>query len=131
MPHGYDRTQVKDQESGGLPPDMRFGGSPFYRKSRTIGHEQLAWLAEETVRLGRINSRNFSALQACADTEQLEAAKLLLDQGMDYNRFRDWAESSGYAIPEAVEEDLAAHWKELNDAPEHNDVSEMGKPTIG
>ena len=61
----------------------------------------------------------------------MKAAGLLLDQGMDYNRFRDWAESTGYTIPEAVEEDLASHWEKLNAAPEQDDAPEMGEPALG
>ncbi len=98
---------------------------------RAMGREHLSWLAIETVRLGRISPQNFSALQACIDTEQMKAAGLLLDQGMDYNRFRDWAESTGYTIPEAVEEDLASHWEKLYAVPEQDDAPETGEPALG
>lgn len=98
---------------------------------RAMGHEHLSWLAIETVRLGRISPQNFSALQACIDTEQMKAAGQLLDQGMDYNRFRDWAASIGYTIPEAAEEDLASHWEKLNAAPVQDDAPETGEPALG
>ena len=98
---------------------------------RAMNRNNMTRLAEQMIKEGRIAPQNFSALWTCADTGQLEAAKLLLDQGMDYSRFRDWAESIGYAIPEAVEEDLVSHWEKLNAAPEQDDAPETGEPAIG
>lgn len=98
---------------------------------RTIGQEHLSWLAVETIRLGRISPQNFSALQACIDTEQLEAARLLLDQGMDYNRFQDWMKDAGYSIPQEAADTLDAYWREMNADPKQDETSEMGEPALG
>ena len=98
---------------------------------RAMSRNNMTRLAEQMIKEGRIAPQNFSALWTCADTGQLEAARLLLDQGVDYNRFQDWMKDAGYSIPQETADVLDVYWREMNDAPEQDDAPETGEPAIG
>ena len=45
-----------------------------------------------------IANNNYSVLQACIRTDSPEQAKLLLDRGMDFGLYTEWAEKDSYAV---------------------------------
>jgi len=45
-----------------------------------------------------IDNNNYSALQACIRTDSPEQAKLLLDRGMDFDLYTQWAEKDRYTV---------------------------------
>lgn len=98
---------------------------------RAMSRSNMTRLAEQMIKEGRIAPQNFSALWTCADTGQLEAARLLLDRGMDYNRFQDWMKDAGYSVPQEAADALDAYGREMNADPKQDETPEMGEPTLG
>ena len=45
-----------------------------------------------------IACNNYSAMQACIITDSPEQAKLLLDRGMDFDLYNQWAKNDGYTV---------------------------------
>lgn len=91
------------------------------------------WLTERLLEKGmNIDSRNYSALHTCIKTEQLGAAKMLLDRGMDFEKYQAWAtECHGRGGPEEAIASLAEHWEHLKSAQEQGAVLEAGGMTLG
>lgn len=69
---------------------------------------------------------DYAALSVCVQHDAVDAAKLLLDRGMDFEQYRLWAEDHdrdrGH---ENTLEALAEHWAESLDPP-NQDGPAMG-----
>ena len=78
-----------------------------------------SWQAEEYLKAGmRIEPDDYNALLTCINNGALACAELILDQGMDFEQYRSWAEQNGCAgHPDAMER-LEAHWTEQHPAQE-------------
>ena len=67
---------------------------------------------------------NYAALHACLNNGAAGIGKLLLDRGIDLERYQIWAEkqrkNEGYM--EAMEE-LTAYWEKLQNAPQQDGPS--------
>jgi hypothetical protein len=46
----------------------------------------------------QVDNLNYSAMQACIKTDSAETAKLLLDGGMDFDLYTEWADENGIAL---------------------------------
>ena len=80
----------------------------------TAGNE--AWMAEILLRDGlKIESDNYGALNVCVRNGALDAAKMLLDRGMDFDRYLEW--TSMHEADAGSEETLDAlkqHWQNIH-----------------
>ena len=81
----------------------------------------------------QIEPHNYKALHACINTGNTEAAKILLDRGMDFGHYTEWAKANNQNRPienneafEAVHE----HWKQNMDSPDA-EQQQSGIPQIG
>lgn len=91
--------------------------------------------AYELLRQGaRVSPDNFEILHACIDHCCIELGKLLLDQGMDFERYREWSprDLSQRKSYRAIEE----HWNELQAQAQGleqkpTDAPGMGGMTLG
>ena len=45
-----------------------------------------------------INSNNYSAMQACIKTDNLDGAKLLINKSMDFDLYTEWIKNDNYAV---------------------------------
>lgn len=91
-----------------------------------------AWEVELLLKQGlKIQPSNLDALKACIQNEMPGAAKLLLDRGVDYEKFQTWAEDTGYAIPAEAAAELAGHWEQLRGAQEQGREAGMGGMSLG
>lgn len=79
----------------------------------------------------RIDDRNYSALHACVRTEQPEAGMLLLERGMDFEKYQEWAAKQGEFKNNDTTAALAAHWESLQNAQEQDDTQEAAGPALG
>ena len=74
---------------------------------------QDCWIAEELLKERMwVAANDYGALHACVQNDAVDAAKLLLDYGMDFERYQQWAEHRGGGH-EATAQALADHWREL------------------
>ena len=91
-------------------------------------------LADDLLRQGaRVSPDNFRALHACIDHDCTGLGKLLLDQGMDLDQYKEWAKRQNHGLRcndtlTALEE----HWNELQtQTQEQADTPQMGGITLG
>ena len=57
-----------------------------------------------------ISNDNYSAMHACIKTDNPEAAKLLIDRGMDFDSYSEWAEGQMSNIGEETFGFVQEYW---------------------
>lgn len=62
----------------------------------------------------RIDICNYSTLHACVQTGQLEAGKLLLERGMDFEKYQEWAAKQGSYESNETAVTLSEHWNKMD-----------------
>ena len=93
--------------------------------------ERNNWMAEELLEKRMwVDLNDYNALHACVQNDAVDTAKLLLDHGMDFEQYRQWAEHRGGGHEETVQ-NLADYWQELNAEPEQSEAQEMGGMNLG
>ena len=90
------------------------GGPNSARTLHTLTYEgRDSWMAESLLEKRMwVDLDDYNALHACVQNDAVDAAKLLLDYGMDFERYQQWAEHRGGGH-EATAQALADHWREL------------------
>ena len=91
----------------------------------TLTGQHQNWMAERLLEHGMpVAPNNYAALYVCLNNGAADIGKLLLDRGIDLERYQIWAEkqrkNEGYV--EAMEE-LTAYWEKLQNAPQQDDPS--------
>lgn len=93
------------------------------------------WIMVQLLKNGmQIDSQNYSALDACIRTNQLEAAEILLDRGMDFDKFQKWAKGQpDYNMQKSeTMESLKTYWQTQITRPEPEQNKQIaGSMTIG
>ena len=97
----------------------------------TLTAQHQDWMAEQLLEHGMpVAPDNYAALYACLNNGAVDIGKLLLDRGIDLERYQIWAEkqrkSEGYM--EAMEE-LAEYWAQMQTEPQQNGPS-MGDMSL-
>ena len=97
----------------------------------TLTAQHQDWMAERLLEHGMpVAPDNYAALHACLNNGAADIGKLLLDRGIDLERYQIWAEkqrkSEGYM--EAMEE-LAEYWAQMQTEPQQNGPS-MGDMSL-
>lgn len=90
------------------------------------------WSVKHLLDIGmRIDKQNYSALRACIRTGQMEAGKLLLDRGMDFDGYQAWADRQGFCENNDTTAALAKHWESLQNLQEQDNTPESDGPILG
>ncbi|MBQ9614721.1 MAG: hypothetical protein IJR38_00080, partial [Selenomonadaceae bacterium] len=91
-----------------------------------------AWIAERLLRDGmKVADNDFGALDACVRNGAVGCGKLLLDRGMDYEKYVEWsAEHSGVARKAETMDALKAYWQSIH-PQEQVDAPEQEAPQLG
>lgn len=96
------------------------------------GHD--SWIAEDMLKKRMwVDASDYNALHACVQNDAVEVCELLLDNGMDFEQYQQWAEARHYDGHEESLQALAEHWESLQ-APEtvqEAEVPEAGGMTLG
>lgn len=93
------------------------------------GSKRDMWSARNLLDYGlEVSPGNYSALHACVKFQQPEVGKMLLDRGMDFDKYQEWAEKHGSGGHEETRQALADYWQELKasqqmEAPEQGGMS--------
>ena len=93
------------------------------------------WMSEELLKKRMwVDLSDYSALHACVKNDAVEVCELLLDHGMDFEKYQKWAEHRSGGGHEETLQALADYWSEIKaemeqteDEPEQG----MGGPTFG
>ena len=91
----------------------------------TLTAQHQDWMAERLLEHGMpVSTDNYAALYACLDNGAADIGKLLLDRGINLDRYQIWAEkqrgSEGYM--EAMEE-LTSYWEKQQTGPQQDGPS--------
>ena len=94
------------------------GGSSSSRTLHMLTYEgRNSWIAEDMLEKRMwVELHDYSAFHACVQNDAVDVAKLLLDNGMDFEEYQQWAELRGGGHEETIQA-LADHWQDLK-APE-------------
>ena len=91
------------------------GGSSAARALHMLtynGHD--SWIAEELLEKRMwVDINDYNALYACIQNKAVDTAKLLLDGGMDFDRYLKWAQVRQYGAPEETYNALVEYWSEM------------------
>lgn len=83
----------------------------------------------------QVDNNNYSVMQACIKTDSVKSAKLLLERGMDFDRFAEWTESQGYAEKDGeVFSAVKEYWEneiKQQDASSGPEPAQKGGMTMG
>nr|WP_325215128.1 ankyrin repeat domain-containing protein [uncultured Oscillibacter sp.] len=96
------------------------------------GHNN--WIAEDMLKKRMwVDTNDHGALHACIQNDAVEVCKLLLDGGMDFDQYRQWAETHTCADHEDTLQALAEHWEELKTAQAQGEQApqQTGGMTLG
>ena len=84
------------------------------------------WMAESLLEKRMwVLPYDYSALHACIENDAVEVAKLLLDGGMNFDGYMEWAQARQCSGHEETVQALSDYWEEIN--PAH----ELGGPALG
>ena len=90
------------------------------------------WIAEELLKTRMwVAPDDYSALHACVQNDAVDVCKLLLDGGMDFDQYRQWAQTRPCAGHEETLQALADHWSEMQAEVEQETAQENGGITLG
>ena len=90
-----------------------------------------SWIAERYLEAGmQIDPDDYDALYTCVKNGALTCAKMILDQGMDFQQFQSWADRHGVSntFPDAMVQ-LAEHWVDHN--PQEQEDTQMQGMVMG
>jgi len=90
---------------------------------------QNSWIAESLLqRRMWVDTEDYAALCACVKNGAVDVARLLLDGGMDLDKFRQAYPNVGHEETMAA---LEQHWAQLQGKLEQTETQEMGGMTFG
>ena len=109
------------------------GGGSSARTLHMLTYEgRDSWIAEELLEKRMwVDANDYSALHACVQNDALEVCRLLLDGGMDFDQYRQWAQTRPCAGHEETLQALADHWFEMQAEMEQTPAQENGGMTLG
>ena len=90
------------------------------------------WIAEELLKTRMwVAPDDYSALHACVQNDAVDVCKLLLDGGMDFDQYRQWAQTRPCAGHEDTLQALSDHWAELQTAQEQGEQAPSSQEAGG
>ena len=109
------------------------GGGSSARTLHMLTYEgRDSWIAEELLEKRMwVDANDYSALHACVQNDAVEVCRLLLDGGMDFDQYRQWAQTRPCAGHEETLQALADHWSEMQAEVEQEPAQENGGMTLG
>ncbi len=95
------------------------------------GHD--SWIAEELLKKRMwVETDDYNALHACVQNDAVDVCKLLLEGGVDFDVYQQWAKNHPCGGHEETVQALADHWVELQAAQEEVAAAqEMGGMSLG
>lgn len=94
------------------------------------GHD--SWIAEELLEKRMwVDLDDYNALHACVQNDAVDVCKLLLDGGIDFDVYQQWAKNHPCTGHEETLQALTDHWSEMQAEPEQAPDQEIGGQTFG
>ena len=90
------------------------------------------WIAEELLKTRMwVAPDDYRALHACVQNDAVDVCKLLQDGGMDFDQYRQWAQTQPCAGHEDTLQALSDHWAELQAAQEQGEQAPSSQEAGG
>ena len=90
------------------------------------------WIAEELLEKRMwVNVDDYAALHACVKNDAAQVCKLLLDGGMNFDEYQQWAQAQHFSGHEETMQELANYWSEMQAEMEQAPTQETGGMTLG
>ena len=87
-----------------------------------------SWIAEHLLQKRMwVDTNDYSVFHACIENDAVEVCRLLLDGGMDFDVYQQWAKTHPCCGHEETLQALADYWLEIAQAP----TQETGGQTFG
>ena len=108
------------------------GGNSAARALHMLTYEQRhSYMARDLLQERMwVDLDDYNALHACVTNRALEVCKLLLDKGMDFERYQQWAECRGGGHAETLQA-LSDYWQEMKAEVEQTVSQQMGGQSFG
>ena len=91
-----------------------------------------SWIAEELLEKRMwVDLDDYNALHACVQNDAVDVCKLLLNGGIDFDVYQQWAKNYPCAGHEETLQALAAQCSEIQAEPEQVPAQEIGGQTFG
>lgn len=88
-----------------------------------------SWIAKDLLQKRMwVDTNDYAALHACVENDAVEVAKLLLDGGMDYERYRQQYPASG---SEETIQALVEHWQTIQEQNQELEQEDGPEPKVG
>ena len=108
------------------------GGSSSARTLHMLtydGHD--SWMAESLLEKRMwVDLHDYNALHACVQNDAVDVAKLLMDHGMDFEKYQEWAGQRSGGHEETLQA-LSEHWLELKAPEQQEEAPTQGGMTFG
>ena len=108
------------------------GGSSSMRTLHMLTYESReSWMAESLLQKRMwVDLNDYDAFHACVKNDAVDVCKLLLDHGMDFEKYQQWAEHRGCGHEETVQA-LSDYWSEMKAEMEQAPAQGMGGQSFG
>ncbi len=111
------------------------GGGSSARTLHMLTYENRnSWVAEELLEKRMwVEADDYNALHACVQNDAVDVCKLLLEGGVDFDVYQQWAKNHPCGGHEETVRALADHWVELQAAQEQGEQapSQTGGMSLG
>ena len=111
------------------------GGGSSARTLHMLTYENRnSWVAEELLEKRMwVEADDYNALHACVQNDAVDVCKLLLEGGVDFDVYQQWAKNHPCGGHEETVQALADHWVELQAAQEQGEQapSQTGGMSLG
>ncbi len=89
-----------------------------------------SWIAESLLEKRMwVDLDDYNAFHACVKNDAVDVCKLLLDHGMDFEEYQQWAKHRGGGHEETIQA-LTDYWSEIKVEMEQTPAQEMGGQTF-
>ena len=108
------------------------GGGSAARTLHMLTYEgRESWMAESLLQKRMwVDLNDYDAFHACVKNDAVDVCKLLLDHGMDFEKYQKWAEHRGGGNEGTVQA-LSDYWSEIKAEMEQAPEQQMGGQTFG
>ncbi len=109
------------------------GGSSAWRTLHMLTYEgRDSWIAEDLLEKRMwVETDDYGALHACVQNDAVDVCKLLLDGGIDFDVYQQWAKNHPCDGHEKTMQALEDHWPEIQTKMAQVPAQENGGMTFG
>ena len=109
------------------------GGSSAWRTLHMLTYEgRDSWIAEDLLEKRMwVETDDYGALHACVQNDAVDVCKLLLDGGIDFDVYQQWAKNHPCDGHEKTMQALEDHWSEIQTKMAQVPAQENGGMTFG